>query len=1418
MQSADGVDDPLSFSIPAGSSTPLPFAAKERRASLRTRGVGEKHLRDESSPDEAPRQKRLKASDLTEINRRFTRLIQSAQEAPPGDLRILQKAKDRLFEQDQMGASLLLKEALPLLEAMSSSPQSAKLQTILIKLLAKTTPEGCREMIDVLARFLVKQQGGRKQKSSPSLDKIKWTEEITGTCLKILRHLVEMEIPDKSSLERGGSNPSLSLLLETLSLVGYISKKAVEQFIHCVHTIFSSSTPGKSELINNICHILNNLEEDVVKEFLRALYRTKGTVYGEILNCPKRDKESYRRQAGLIIEANDKVFCDHIQDSESYLKIFHILQAVPSTTHRETFMDALATALVYPPLFSVITPLLQRISDGRTQALILDFLVDLFFNTDETADQQKEVLSLRLQEMLGGGAQGRLLEHKGMASLEVFKEWVDLILDPQASRSGLQRVLSEMSPDEQFKFMRLLIGVLHGVNPQDRGAIETIVQAMHKIKSNDTLSERLKTGCYSLFVASDPTLRLFLMTHQELLLNLLRGFPHDESLGNAIEGLKGIAEYMIRNCVDPETREMFFVQLLTLKEGEAPLERAYLLEFLHHVLSQVEGDTQCVHLKEAVQQIETVKSAYSRDSFGVLDFNALSLAHLYMFSKELSNERLDVFLHLMRKGEWSNDEIVLFLGKGDSKETSDQRLTLLQEVDFCAEKESPEMRFKIMQFLQAVPSTTDRQVFLDVVKQAVSQGDIDRLSALRPLLTHSLDSSLQVQMIEDLQTVWKLPFFSSLISKLSQAPKDVCLEIFAALRESHPKNKKIILYLMGLESQDEQLKLPFPRPTEPAFHLKLKNLFETSHIYLGLHDLAELLLDGEHYRSLGLQDNDVLVLYAKITRNIPLAFLSESDRSTISRVFTSSPDKILALFRQLPRLLTHSRTHDHLKELLSSSEAVLALSVSAFIMNNPQRLGILSETHPLYQEAVYVSTLSDFQSPNNPYTLFLCLRREQAEGEDSSYRAPPVFSTVLEQEKGEKERVTVSLNLAHFQEECKERGKGGFSVKELQEKYPRITQQFADTLFEGFKERMQALQERLQLADQETVSAFEERYGSHYLSILSDLKTCLKDPFPMRQLDLTGTTTSRYMGFTFAILNAVSEASDVVQEGAFLSPKDGMILQLINMVTHCTQGRRFGIKILYNYLPDDKKWKDESSITVATEEAKRALGIEKPSEDQIAPFLHLEEAKQELFELIQEEMFNVLEGDNPLIRDLTGTPFAPLIRDLTTPQGSIDQLPHQALYLKNLLSHVIGLAHPVEFDRYARSIAPELLELSREEVLHDFCAYFTPLLAEKIKGRINDLFQEKVQERMKLIREKVFKEIERKQSDSEELKTLSSKIEKLDKELLALYNRFNASFQVQEGDFLFDHTFIPQGITRTGALHLLQKNGFLLLEKKRSPS
>lgn len=162
----------------------------------------------------------------------------------------------------------------------------------------------------------------------------------------------------------------------------------------------------------------------------------------------------------------------------------------------------------------------------------------------------------------------------------------------------------------------------------------------------------------------------------------------------------------------------------------------------------------------------------------------------------------------------------------------------------------------------------------------------------------------------------------------------------------------------------------------------------------------------------------------------------------------------------------------------------------------------------------------------------------------------------------------------------------------------------------------------------------------------------------------------------YAQLNAVlHKIINMNGEGSPLSEKELLLIKFAESVKNCPGGKFEGVSLYYTRgLEPHEKFPIE--ITGESDKAKAR-------------------AKAVLAEEYQNTIVQSFSDSDALMQELTS-------------QRHVQQISHQAIYLKNLIAHIVGLQHNLHFDTHTQTLYETLINRPREEVLGIFFKHYTP--------------------------------------------------------------------------------------------------------------
>ncbi len=383
----------------------------------------------------------------------------------------------------------------------------------------------------------------------------------------------------------------------------------------------------------------------------------------------------------------------------------------------------------------------------------------------------------------------------------------------------------------------------------------------------------------------------------------------------------------------------------------------------------------------------------------------------------------------------------------------------------------------------------------------------------------------------------------------------------------------------------------------------------------------------------------------------------------------------------------------------------------------------LHEEHPLYQTAIEIrASTADPGDRKNPYTLQKYLQEKMKE--ELSF-TPPQFTV------GEEK---LSFDLTTFQKKVSLKT---FSRENLPDVKPDALEQLVSDLDEHLN--------RLKAEDKKkALDQIEQMTGV----TLEGLKTGSLESNYLRALL---SSTAGPIGLTaaqfFSIVKYIQSKSSEVEDGQLLSPREEALLKIAASITYCTTGKKEGIfNVYHTFLPDAYKLK------MAMPKTER----ESHESSRVTEFV--------FNNVVQKKLSQQFSGTNKLMQELVG-------------KRVVRQASHQALYLKNLIGHLVGLFHSLTFDRHGGIVYDSLLDKSPVEILKIFYQHFTPQV-------VIAALQEEVK------------------------RTLSSKD-------MSLFNDINAFLTDRDMGKVWDldGKSNPLGLTPFAALELLKECGYIQIAK-----
>jgi hypothetical protein len=188
------------------------------------------------------------------------------------------------------------------------------------------------------------------------------------------------------------------------------------------------------------------------------------------------------------------------------------------------------------------------------------------------------------------------------------------------------------------------------------------------------------------------------------------------------------------------------------------------------------------------------------------------------------------------------------------------------------------------------------------------------------------------------------------------------------------------------------------------------------------------------------------------------------------------------------------------------------------------------------------------------------------------------------------------------------------------------------------------------------------------------LQECLSDLYLSRLLENKKTEISIISAQFRAILHNILSKESRVKPGEVFSEQEELLIKTAMTIRACPGGKNEGIALTYWLLDPWYRYP--------------AKGFETGNDK-----------KDEAFKFIANEVQKILNaqfsGTNAFMKELTGV-------------EKVEQASHQAIYVKNLIGHLVGLSHKTYFDLHTHVLNDKLVKMSRWEVLAIFLQHMTP--------------------------------------------------------------------------------------------------------------
>ncbi len=379
-------------------------------------------------------------------------------------------------------------------------------------------------------------------------------------------------------------------------------------------------------------------------------------------------------------------------------------------------------------------------------------------------------------------------------------------------------------------------------------------------------------------------------------------------------------------------------------------------------------------------------------------------------------------------------------------------------------------------------------------------------------------------------------------------------------------------------------------------------------------------------------------------------------------------------FTQMPNnTALRDATHQHLEKMLTPIiEQEPAYQLSTLIWNNRERFGLMEEM-PLAQLAMRIMIISNPDMAGDAKSAFNVYKKHVLDEKTPT----PSISIPKHTIAG----VSVRLNQKVLEDRAKAEVKITFG-----ELPKTVTSQTVEELFGALASRVQNLDATLKAEITQYVD------GSTGSSITNLRQNFTNDLYINSLLSTTGQSTDpapKDIQRFYSILNYIKSLSNAIADGELLSPREDALLKISASIQNCSSGKSEGIAMAYNLLPSKFKLGSVESA------------VELPSKQKALNYLD---------SIIQAFLLTQLSENNALMKALVGTQY-------------INQVAHQAQYIKNQIAWRVGLKHEIKFDHYTGCISQNLFNRPLKKLLEIAFQHITPkqFVEEFIKFRRREM-------------------------------------------------------------------------------------------------
>jgi hypothetical protein len=344
---------------------------------------------------------------------------------------------------------------------------------------------------------------------------------------------------------------------------------------------------------------------------------------------------------------------------------------------------------------------------------------------------------------------------------------------------------------------------------------------------------------------------------------------------------------------------------------------------------------------------------------------------------------------------------------------------------------------------------------------------------------------------------------------------------------------------------------------------------------------------------------------------------------------------------------------DH--QLRSTIDRMEASALASEIIKNQNEFMIENESS-LYQLAVSVYLLStEEHHSKNPYVVF--------DGHLASSLLPKTHVTIPTVRYLKK---YIKINFSVFEQ--LDRGEISFDdMRSFYEGSP-VTPLDWSGLLRGIESRIESLSVDVRGETKEYILA---SCGARCAELIANFS----DPYIYSLLDIDEKEMVPKTKVLFgAIARFIVKHPDTLRQGELLSDREEAFFKMSASIQNCPAGKAEGLILAYNQLDARDK------LTFLQQDQATELSSK---------------VKARCIDLLHKKMEELISSDGPMMREMIGI------------DGEILQLSHQSLYVKNKISHFVGLNHQMQFDLHTHVLYQSLVDRQEKDLIQIFTKYAT---------------------------------------------------------------------------------------------------------------